>query len=188
MADKVKRKASITITPMSTAKQVREELCRATGQQVWSDNQYWSFYLKGRREIFDYIYDEIPDKDWQNPATSQLVEQKFVALAYERWGRPEDVWVLDGDWMVSRPDILSWMRTIYWKHNKPRRLRLREEHRDPGAWRPYQVSMASASEGIPAVGTASSAQGGVDTIGVAGRPESSGGSSNHSNWKDVMLG
>lgn len=81
---------------------------------------------KGRREIFDYIYDEIPDKDWQNPAISQLVEQKFVALAYERWGRPEDVWVLDGDWMVSRPDILSWMRTIYWKHNKPRRLRLRE--------------------------------------------------------------
>lgn len=30
---------------MSTAKQVREELCRATGQQVWSNNQYWSFYL-----------------------------------------------------------------------------------------------------------------------------------------------
>lgn len=45
MTDKSRRKASITITPMSTAKQVREELCRATGQQVWSDNQYWSYYL-----------------------------------------------------------------------------------------------------------------------------------------------
>jgi hypothetical protein len=163
---------------------------------------------KGRREIFDYIYDEILDKDWQNPAVSQLVEQKYVALAYERWAGAEDAWVLDGDWMISRPDILSWMRTIYWKHNKPRRLRQRQgtldaallferngpsidsfygEQRDQGGWRPYQVSMASASEGIPAVGTASSSQGGVETIGVASRPASSGESSNHSNWKDVML-
>lgn len=158
MTDKARRKASITITPMSTAKQVREELCRATGQQVWSDNQYWSYYLvmerangkkpclspmyvsrapkanmfffiseqKGRREVFDYIYDEIPDKDWQNPSNSYLVEQRYITLAYERWAGTEDAWVLDGDWMVSRPDILSWMRTIYWKHNKPRRLRMRE--------------------------------------------------------------
>jgi hypothetical protein len=81
---------------------------------------------KGRREIFDYIYDDVPDKDWQNPAISQLVEQRYVAMAYERWAGSDDSWVLGGDWMVSRPDILSWMRTIYWKHNKPRRLRLRE--------------------------------------------------------------
>lgn len=149
MVDTARRKPSITISPMSTARQVREELCRATGQQVWSDNQYWSYYLanplpvspralrdhrvanvfvaqKGRREIFDYIYDEIPDKDWQNPAISQMVEQRYIALAYERWAGSDDSWVLDGDWMVSRPDLLSWMRTIYWKHNKPRRLRLRE--------------------------------------------------------------
>lgn len=45
MADTERPTPSITITPMSTAKQVREELCRATGQQVWSNNQYWSFYL-----------------------------------------------------------------------------------------------------------------------------------------------
>lgn len=110
--------------------------------------------------------------------------------------------------MISRPDILSWMRTIYWKHNKPRRLRQRQgtldvallferngpsidgfygEQRDQGDWRPYQVSMASASEGIPAVGTASSARGRVETITAADRPTSSGESGNTSNWKDVML-
>lgn len=45
MVDTARRKPAITISPMSTAKQVREELCRATGQQVWSDNHYWSYYL-----------------------------------------------------------------------------------------------------------------------------------------------
>lgn len=87
---------------------------------------FFSSEQKGRREVFDYIYDEIPDKDWQNPANAHLVEQRYVALAYDRWAGTEDAWMLDGDWMVSRPDILSWMRTIYWKHNKPRRLRRRE--------------------------------------------------------------
>lgn len=97
-------------------------VCFLTG----ANESTFFFLQKGRREIFDYIYDEIPDKDWQNPANSHAVEQRYVDLAYERWGGTQDAWVLDGDWMVARPDILSWMRSIYWKHNKPRRLRMRE--------------------------------------------------------------
>jgi hypothetical protein len=39
----------VPITPMSPAKLVREELCRITGQQLWSDNNCWNFYLANPR-------------------------------------------------------------------------------------------------------------------------------------------
>ncbi|KAF4637147.1 hypothetical protein G7Y89_g930 [Cudoniella acicularis] len=110
----------LSITPMTQAQKVREELFRTTAQAQWNEDEYWKYFLRGRREIFDAIYKDIEGKDWLNPATAQRVEEDFVARAQGRWGGVDERWVLSGQWLNSRPDIVTWMRSTYWKHNKKR--------------------------------------------------------------------
>ncbi|KAF4628035.1 hypothetical protein G7Y89_g10115 [Cudoniella acicularis] len=108
------------VHPITQAQKVREELFRITGQSFWNRDDYWKFYLRGRREIFDAIYNDLESKDWLNPATAQRVDQEFKLRATERWKGQDDKWILEGEWLTTRLDIAAWMRSTYWKHNNKR--------------------------------------------------------------------
>ncbi|RDL31547.1 uncharacterized protein BP5553_09756 [Venustampulla echinocandica] len=139
---------SLAIAPTSTAQQVREALAQFTGQEKWRRNEYWNFFLvtiasclltststpprlraspppyqsgRGRREIFDSIYESVSDKDWLHPVTMETVDKQFIARANEKWGLPNEKWILEGEWLQRRPDLLTWMRWAYWKLSKQRK-------------------------------------------------------------------
>ncbi|KAF4627641.1 hypothetical protein G7Y89_g10515 [Cudoniella acicularis] len=72
--------------------------------RAFSSYSYADLYSsRGRREIFDSIFDDVSDKDWLNPTTAQIVDQVFATRAYARWGGPGEK-----------------------KHSKPRRTAGRE--------------------------------------------------------------
>lgn len=66
------------------------------------------------------IYHEVDDKDWLNPSVMDKVEAKFIEKAQQKWSAEDKQWAIDGGWLTNRDDIVSWMRSIYWKHNKKR--------------------------------------------------------------------
>lgn len=73
------------------------------------------------------------------------------------WGKEVDQWVLQGGWLINRADIVSWMRSTYWKHNhkKQNQKKVAEDARDATR------EVGDGNEG--------------------------GGPSSGSHWKDVML-
>tara|TARA_R110002060_G_scaffold22364_5_gene30343 strand:+ start:289 stop:594 length:306 start_codon:yes stop_codon:yes gene_type:complete len=88
------------------------------------------------------------NKDWLNPTISAAVDRAFVGHARDRWDQPEDAWVLAGDWLEQRPDIVAWMRKAYWRHNKyPRKRTTTKDVSDQPE--PPEGSAGSSTEGRP---------------------------------------
>lgn len=72
-----------------------------------------------RTEIMDTLYFEIDNKDWLNPVTANTVDAKFIEKAQNIFTE-QNSWVLAGNWLEERSDIVAWLRSSYWKYNKKR--------------------------------------------------------------------
>ena len=69
-----------------------------------------------------------------------LLEQKFINLAPLRWKGTEDECYLEGGWVTDYPEIVSWMRVSYWKHNKYQWI---EKGKDLGFIAPWDATEAN---------------------------------------------
>ncbi|KAL5328012.1 hypothetical protein ACEPPN_005718 [Leptodophora sp. 'Broadleaf-Isolate-01'] len=134
------------LSSKTSASDTRKELQRVTDRLEWADDDFWNFFLRGRKEILDAIFEELPDKDWRKPAVYKAVDKAFVTRAWDKWGQPDDSWVLAGGWLAHRPDIVAWMRKAYWRHNQYTRKRktVKEDSNHPG---PPEGSAASSMDG-----------------------------------------
>lgn len=121
---------------------------------------------KIRKELFDAIYFDYSDKDWRNPAVSRLVEQAFVERAPDQWSGPELRWALEGAWLASRGDIVAWLRSSYWKHNRKRMVSERDSRNAMAAHPPAASVINTASAASNPAGKAWMDHGEVNTKGA----------------------
>ncbi|PVH80275.1 hypothetical protein DL98DRAFT_654880 [Cadophora sp. DSE1049] len=131
------------------ASDTRRELERFTGRVEWTDDSFWNHFLRGRKQIYDAVLEDLPNKDWLNPTVAKAVDEAFVARAWDKWRQPEDLWVLAGGWLTQRPDIVAWMRKAYWKCNQYTRKRTTtaKDTSDQPAPRPPANSASAAGSG-----------------------------------------
>jgi len=63
--------------------------------------------------------DKRDDADWTHPTTTDLIDQEFIKEVQLLWAEDQkNQWILHGDWLNTRADIVSWMRVTYWRYHK----------------------------------------------------------------------
>jgi len=78
-----------------------------------------------------------------HPSTFKFAEQEFVKKVKLKWSGPLDEWILKGDWLDNRADIVSWMRASYWRSNKHKWI---EKKGGVGFNKPWNVAGADNGE------------------------------------------
>jgi hypothetical protein len=57
----------------------------------------------------------MPKENWHHPTIARSVDKEFVSQAKENWQGGIDEWILEGQWLDTRNDIVAWLRVKYWK-------------------------------------------------------------------------
>jgi len=62
--------------------------------------------------------DKRDNNSWSHPIITGLIDKKFIKLVQLFWAEDQkNQWILHGDWLNTRADIVSWMRTTYWRYH-----------------------------------------------------------------------
>ena len=120
------------------------------------------------------IYEKIVLREWTHPATNALADSEFVEKAKLKWGQNrKDDWILVGEWLDNRPDIVSWIRNAYWRSHKQKWIGGAEHE---GYLEPWRVADSQEANNPG------------DEVSVEAAPASPTVSNEKiKSWKDVML-
>ena len=66
--------------------------------------------------MFETLYKEVNEDDWLKGESIEAIEESFIQQAPRRQTTPETQWILAGDWIRKRPDIVKRLRANTFKN------------------------------------------------------------------------